>query len=345
MSSDQLRTIANKYRLEDMDGSLIPSSRLSNILNDLELDKKINNSALEFLLKNKLFALNSYAKKEISFNDYSEIARAEQSLRILESEKIEQLKKIQKIKEDEYSVAEMKKAFDNYSQKKNSSDIKNALKDKYGISGYIDTSDYSSLMAILRTVDNGLRLTEIQYTWLSTEGGQYFTDALRKGHHLNEAVFYKKLFLDKNDPWNAFSASSHFRKGGEPESGELLLGSIDPASLKNQKLKSALHTTAGAVKRSLKKWTEAISCGEIAHGLAPKEFHPCTLLGAVHIEIGDYDLGCSWYKKAVERGFKEDDVDRELISIYRHAEKSRKVEMRAYLLRLDPDRYSWTNQH
>jgi len=37
--------------------------------------------------------------------------------------------------------------------------------------------------------------------------------------------------------------------------------------------------------------------GKEAHLLTPRDFRPCTLLGAVNVEIGNYDLGQSWYKK------------------------------------------------
>ncbi|MCI5207800.1 MAG: hypothetical protein D3910_03180 [Candidatus Electrothrix sp. ATG2] len=77
--------------------------------------------------------------------------------------------------------------------------------------------------------------------------------------------------------------------------------------------------------------------------LTPQNFRPCTLLGAVNMEIGHYDLGQSWYKKAVERGYSERAMDGDLRSIFMRAENTNKEELKNYLLNLDPYRYSWVN--
>jgi len=41
----------------------------------------------------------------------------------------------------------------------------------------------------------------------------------------------------------------------------------------------------------LKAKNDALMLGENAHKLTPKDFRPCTLLGAVNMENGSYDLG------------------------------------------------------
>lgn len=354
MNKDLVLAVAGKYYVEEMDGALILSSRLYNILSELELNKNISNIALEYLLKKKLLALHRYAKKEITFNEFSEIARIEQSKRRMEREENElKVHAQRKIEEDAYFVevkkaqlleAQRKIAFDK--DPKNIAKAKQRrLKDKYGICVYIEDGDFAKLMDILRIVDNGIRLSEDQFLWLSTESELYFTEELKKAHHFNEAKFFEKQYIENKDPWSAVNASSHFRKCGRPKDIEPILRTIDVFKLKDVKLKSALCTTHGGVKRDLEKWDESIKLAEQAYQFTPKKFQPCTLLGAVNIEIGNYDLGYSWYKKAVERGFKEHDVDRELIGIYKRAEKSKKEEMRTYLLNLDPDRYSWANKH
>jgi hypothetical protein len=72
-----------------------------------------------------------------------------------------------------------------------------------------------------------------------------------------------------------------------------MLNTIDVSTLKDLKLKSALCTTHGGVKRDLKRYDEALGLGEQAHLFTPQDFRPCTLLGAVNMEIGHYDLGQS----------------------------------------------------
>ena len=68
---------------------------------------------------------------------------------------------------------------------------------------------------------------------------------------------------------------------------------------------------------------------------------PCTLLGAVCYERGDCEQGREWYDKAVKRGFKEADRDRELRSIFWRLDPKKQAEMRAHLLGMDPERYKW----
>lgn len=197
---------------------------------------------------------------------------------------------------------------------------------------------------ILRRVDNGLRLSEDEVVWLSTEGDEYFTQELREGFHKNEANFHFGEFKKNKDPWSAVNASSQYRKCNKANMADSILSSIDVSNLKNLKLKSALRTTHGGVKRDLMKYDEALSLGEQAHLLTPKDFRPCTLMGAVNVEVGDFELGQSWFKKAVERGYSEKSVDRELRSIFMSAEKFKQDALRDHLLKIDPVRYSWTKK-
>jgi len=196
-------------------------------------------------------------------------------------------------------------------------------------------------MNILRKVENRVRLFEDEVVWLSTKGEEYFTTELKEGFHQNEADFYADEFKKSKDPWSAVNASSHFRKCNESNTADLILNTIDVSILKDIKLKSALCTTHGGVKRDLRRYDEAIGFGEQAHLFTPQDFRPCTLLGAVHMEIGHYDLGESWYEKAVKRGYSEKSVDDELRSIFMRAEKSKQEALGNHLLKMDPVRYSW----
>jgi len=199
-------------------------------------------------------------------------------------------------------------------------------------------------MNILRKVENRVRLFEDEVVWLLTEGEEYFTTELKKGFHQNEADFHAGEFKKSKDPWSAVNASSHYRKCKESKTADSMLSTIDIAGLKNRKLKSALCTTHGGVKRDIKEYDEALSLGEQAHLLTPKDFRPCTLLGAVNIEIGHFDLGHSWYGKAVKRGYSEKSMDDELRSIFKRAEKSKQEALRNDLLKRDSVRYRWAKK-
>ena len=85
--------------------------------------------------------------------------------------------------------------------------------------------------------------------------------------------------------------------------------------------------------------------GEKAHALKPDDYQPCTLLGALHMEDGNFALGQEWYKKALERGAEVDSVDQDIRNIFFRAGQAKQREMRAFLLREDPDRFSWAKEN
>jgi TPR repeat protein len=356
-----LAELAIKYHVDDLPSALIPGTSISKIIKHLELDEKpISNNALEFLRSRGFLALLHYAKKEFSFAEFSKLAQPEQSERRLAT-KAEALKERakQNLKQDEQRLKEVamqarlwqkqerrtaeKLAFEN--DPRNIAKAKQfKLRQKYGLSYFIEKTDFPKLMEILHRVDSGMRLSEDDVVWLTTGDNDYFTVQLKECYHKIEADYYADEFKKSKDPWTAVNASSHYRKCREPGIAESILNTIDMSGLKNRKLKSALCTTHGGVKRDLAKWNEALCLGEQAHLLTPKDFRPCTLLGAVNIEIGHYDLGKSWYEKAVQRGYSEKSVDDDLRTIFMRAEKNKKEALRDYLLKIDPRRYSWAKK-
>ncbi|MHC4216135.1 MAG: hypothetical protein ACYSWP_22505, partial [Planctomycetota bacterium] len=240
-------------------------------------------------------------------------------------------------------LAAEKRAFDN--DPRNIAKAKQVdLRRKYGLDYFIEKADFSKLMNILHKVENRVRLSEDEVVWLSTVGDEYFTAELKKSFHQNEADFHAGEFKKRKDSWSAVNASSHYRKCMESETADSMLSTIDTAGLKNRKLKSALCTTHGGVKRDIEKYDEALGLGEQAHLFTPKDFRPCTLIGAVNMELGHYNLGHSWYEKAVKRGYSEKSVDDELRSIFMRASKSKQEALRNHLLKRDPVRYSWAKK-
>ena len=112
----------------------------------------------------------------------------------------------------------------------------------------------------------------------------------------------------------------------------------------NKKLKSAFLTTFGGVKRDLGHFQAGIEMAEKAHVLLPKEFRPCTLLGALYFEIREYTTGSEWFEKAEELGAPKHNTDAEIKAIYHKADKEKKKELKNYLLSLDTKRYAWLNK-
>lgn len=356
MHPNKYKETAIKYYVDDLSGALIPGSRLSNILKEYELTKQISDNTKDFLQRKGFLALLSYSKKEISFSDFSKAAEIEQSERRQTAETSALKEQARQKLEEETLFAKLKIAQEQEEARRRAfeKDPRNIakakqfkLREKYGLSYFIEKTDFARLIDILRRVDNGVRLSEEEVVWLSTERDEfytgYFTEELKEGFHENEANFYRTEFEKSKDPWCAVNASSNYRKCKQSGTAESILCTIEIPGLKDRKLKSALCTTYGGVKRDLKKPDEALNLGKKAHEFTPQNYRPCTLIGAVYMETGHYDLGQSWYKKAVERGYSENSVDDELRGIFMRAEKSKQEALRVHLLSIDPKRYSWTN--
>lgn len=351
MSTNQYKYIAEKYLVDDIESASLPSTPLSNTLKTLEAnDKAVSQMLLKFLMRKQLSALLAYSRKECSFNYYLKLAKQEQDTRRLTAikeakQKAEQQAIIQKkmrlAEEVRQKEAEKRQRAYDRDPKNIARAKQQALRDKYDLSFFIERDCFPRLMQILRKIDKGTRLSENDVVWLNLDGQEYFSDELRRAFHCIEANFYAAEFKKKKDPWLVVNASSHFRKCKESHVADRLLNTLNVDSVKNIKLKSAIFTTHGGVKRDLKSSKEALTLGEMAHKLTKKDFRPCTLLGAVNMETGCYDLGQAWYAKAIERGFSEKAMDHELKTIYRRSTKSDKASLRKHLLDIDPHRYRW----
>lgn len=144
-------------------------------------------------------------------------------------------------------------------------------------------------------------------------------------------TFMQASLKELQDPWMAVNASSHYRKCDRAMDADLLLDTINVEQQKTPKLSSALCTTHGGVKRDLKEFDKGLHLGEKAHALTPDHYHPCTLLGAIYMELGNYELGQKWYANAVERGATVDSVDRDIRKIYRQLGHHERGAMKSFL--------------
>jgi O6-methylguanine-DNA--protein-cysteine methyltransferase len=348
--NDKYTKVATKYRVDDLAGASIPSSRLAKILKNLEMGASISNHAQDFLIKMDLLALLGYAKQEITFIEFLGVAESEQSNRRLAAE-AEAQKRLaeQKLKDAERELkneavqAKLRQIAEAKKLRQKSVNKAEKLRGKYDLEQYIEEADFPKVMKILRKVDSGSRLSKEELVWL-LGSEKYYTSELKEGYHRNEARFYATQYSKTKDYWSAINASSHYRKCGEAGTADSMLTAIDVSGLKNKKLKSALFTTHGGAKRDLEQKNEALNLGKQAHFLTPRDFRPCTLLGAVNLEIGNIELGHSWFNKAIERGYDESSMDNELRSIFMRADKSTKEALRDYLLKEDPIRYSWAKK-
>lgn len=352
---DQSRAnLASKYFVLDLPSATIPATRLQNILNDIDQGRALSLQAQVYLQQQGLVAILQFDRAEISYNEFSIIAKVEQANR----ETVATTKKITEESEQLAREAIFNAKYESDCQQREEARLKREsdpkyiakLKNKemfsrYGLDDFIEKEFYVLLLDILQRLEAGNRLSDKDVLWLNTEGKFFFTESIKKAYHAQEAKYFSAEYHRTNDPWNAVSASGHYRKCDQSISAHNLLNSISTTPQKDPKLNSAICTTHGGAMRDLSRLVEALEFGSQAHLLTPKNFRPCTLLGAVNFEMGNYEIGTDWYAKAAERGATESSIDNDLRGIFLRADRAKRDEIMTYLLTQDPVRYKWVHKY
>lgn len=338
------------FCVEDLPGATIPSARLQKVLATLRQAKPVTRLSLEFLEQQGLAALRRFAIGALPFERFRQLALAEQAVRIEAARAAGQAREAAERERAASMQAKAKLLFERREAERLTREndpryiarVRNReLRARYGIHGFVEPDCLGRLMAILNSVDAGRRICAEDYAWLAKVGADYFSEDLKTAYHRLEAEFFSTEYERTRDPWKAINASSQLRKCGRAREADALLSTVEAKLLKSARLESAFATTWGGVKRDLQRPEEGLRLGERAHALTPRDFRPCTLLGAIHMENGNFDVGRDWYRKAVERGVTVDDVDQDLRRIYFRADAERQAALRAFLLADDPIRYAW----
>lgn len=345
---------AKRFYVSDLNSALTPATRLNKIITLLNKQRPLTQSALSYLEKQNLHSLHQLALGHLSFDEFSTQAADEQikriqaaeTQRLADEEKHRQFERERKEKIKKAQDAAKAARIARESDPKYIAKVKNQnLRAKYGLGWFIERGDFPILMNILERADNGQRLSEKDILWLTTDGDEYYTDELRSRFHSIEAKFYTNQYKKTQDLWMLVNASSHYRKSNNAEAAAKLFEAVNIHEHKTPKLKAALLTTLGGVNRDIGMKKKAIALGEQAHQLMSKDYRPCTLIGAVHMETGNLSLGQEWYSKAEERGASTKAIDSDLRSIFMRADKAGREKMKAHLLRFDPSRYSWIKKY
>jgi len=203
----------------------------------------------------------------------------------------------------------------------------------------LESEDSERVLRILRLVIAKQPIEQDDLVWLDTDGSIYWTKKLRYANHANLASISTKDWLLTGDVWKAIDACSQWRKAQCPETG---LAVVEEALVKADKAikpRSALLTTGGGALRDLGRRDDAVRFGKEAHSLKPKDYRPCTLLGAVSIEMGSYAKGAEWYKKAEALGASRNLIDRELQSILSAVSHEKRSQIKKALKASNPSRY------
>jgi tetratricopeptide (TPR) repeat protein len=324
--------IATIFFLDDVPHINVPATRLRSILERTFKSLPISAQQQEFLRQRGYDALLRFALGEIDMESFCIQAQREQDVRIQatdlarkEAAEITDRKNAVLFAEQERKMARRKKLRE--------------LPDKYGLP-FIDQVDLKRVNKILGLVAEGKPIDDDDLGWLACNGDEYWTDELRRAHHENFAERLTNEWRQTRNAWKASSACGHWRKAKCPADGlAVAKAALDHKKVTNEKQRSALLTTGGGAHRDLRHREEAVQFGKEAHSLTPEDFRPCTLLGAVHIEMGAYSEGAEWYEKAEARGARPEKIDGELRSILSSVSHEKRKQIEDALKALDASRY------
>lgn len=342
MSSSRQTGLAEKYLVDDLPGAALAGARLNGILQKIEAGDTVSALAQTFLASSGLHALLAFATSQIDQDAFCDQAARERSDRIKKAKIEADEAAAEQARKKEAMNAAVKARFDamqNDPALRKKSEARE-LRNRFDI-GFVEREHFPRVMRLLKQVSGGKRLTPDDVAWLSTEASDYWTDALQRAWHRLEAEALTKAWKSGNKLWDAVNASAHWRKADDPEMALSITAAALEKANPNPKLRSALLTTRGGAMRDVDRLTDAKGHGAEAHELTPADFRPCTLLGAVSMELGDIAAGHDWYAKAEALGADRDTVDQELRALLIRSKPDAHDRIRSYLLAEDPERFAW----
>ena len=334
--------LAEKYLVDDLPGAARAGARLNGILQKIEAGETPTSLAQAFLTSGGLNSLLALATGRIDRLAFEEAAAHERSDRIRRARDEADRMAAEEARRTEAMDAAVRARFaaienDPVLRRKREA---RALRDRFGI-GYIESEHYPRAMRLLKQVAGGQRLAPEDVAWLSLEAEDCWTDALQRAWHRLEAVALTRAWEEGRDPWDAVNASAHWRKADEPAQALKVTEAAVAVAGRSPKLKSALLTTRGGAMRDAGRLTEARALGLEAHDLTPSDFRPCTLLGAVLMELRDLAAGHAWYLKAEALGAERRAIDQDLRALLIRSDLDARDRIRTFLLENDPKRFAW----
>ena len=338
LPSNQI-SLATKYLVDDLPGARQIGTRLYGILVKIDSGEPVSEMARAFLLGNNLLCLHALVEGRTDFDTFALKAGDERAHRmdIAKIAASEAADKEARLKAERAAASAEIFSDPHYQRRQESKQLKR----RFDL-GYIEPEHYPRAMRLLQSLAKGKRLRPEDIVWLQAAGDECWTAAVAAAWHLVEAEVLTAAWRASNDPWDAINASSHWRKGGHPELGlSLTEDALAANPTSSPKIRSALATTRGAALRAVGRFIEAKALGEEAHALVPNDYRPCTLLGAVLIELGELNAGHEWFVKAEQRGAAKAAVDQDIRTLLTCASYTDRERIRAFLLNQDPVRFAW----
>ena len=337
--------LVQKYFVDDLSSAGIPGSRLHSILEVIESDRPITPLSLAFLDQKGLTALWAFASGSLAVDAFRLQAVTERDARLVAARQQADVEELARQAREAAMDAEIRAYFDAPASdpaRRRRQEAKD-LRTRYSL-GFVDSDIYPRVMRLLRQMDIGQRLSAEDVVWLSTQGEECWTPELRIAHHRLEAMALTDDWRRTGDPWAAVTASGHWRKADDAKEAVTVTEAALAATPQAPKLCSALKTTRGGAMRDLGRLSEARGLGQEAQLLTPKDFRPCTLLGAVHMELGEFSTGQEWYEKAEKLGAKSHSIDQDLRGILARAVPDLRAKLCAYLVSQDEHRFAWVRE-
>ncbi|MFN4156451.1 MAG: hypothetical protein ACK4HF_17535 [Paracoccaceae bacterium] len=342
MAGSSQAGLAEKYLVDDLPGAALVGARLNGILKKVEAGETLTSLAEAFLASAGLSSLLALSAGQIDRPTFEDAAVRERSDRIQQAKEEADRAAAEQAQRAEAMDAAIKARFADMENDPTLRRKREARELRYRFDiGFIETEYYPRAMQLLKQVANGSRLTAEDVAWLTTEAVDCWTDAFQQAWHRLEAEALTKAWEKSGDPWDAVNASAHWRKAGEPQQALEVTGAALDKVGRSPKPRSALLTTRGGAMRNVGRLSEARSLGLEAHELTPADFRPCTLLGAVSMELGDLAAGHQWYAKAEALGAERRAIDQDLRTLLIRLEPDARDRIRTYLLGQVPERFAW----
>lgn len=212
-----LGDIALRYFVDDLPGATVRGARLQGVLQTIDDGRTLSTYSMAFLEKQGLLSLGALARGVISLEEFRGAAAAEQGARVAEAAKNAMVASLALEKQ----AAESASAVQAYFAKMESDPVlkkrrdARQLRELFGI-GYIDSTAYARVMALLKRMAGGGRLSPYEVIWLSTDT-DCWTPQVKTAYHRLEAVALTEKWQRTADPWAAINACSHWRKAEMPE--------------------------------------------------------------------------------------------------------------------------------
>ncbi|WP_436660300.1 hypothetical protein [Acinetobacter sp. P1(2025)] len=211
----------------------------------------------------------------------------------------------------------------------------------------LSEDDRKLMLHVVKSVSNKMLINKEHLIVMqaSSKLRGYLNTDIGKRIHINNANFYRNRFKKTGSFWDAVNACSSLRKANESKTAiNVLQGSgviAKARTEKNTRFMSAYYTTLGGANRDIEEYDSAVKCAEKAHRFDEKNYRPCTLLGAVYMDLAQYNLGDEWYKKALKRGAPENSINAEVKAVVLKLKGKNRNDVIDQLIKKDRLSYSW----